>query len=69
MKEGDRLLSRVCSDWTRGNGFKHKEGRSRLDTRNKSSTVRVVRNRLPTEAANAPSLEKPKVRLDRALNS
>ena len=35
MKEGDRLLSGVCCDRPKGNGFKLKEGRLRLDIRNK----------------------------------
>ena len=30
-KEGDRFLSRVCGERTRGNGFKFKEGIFRLD--------------------------------------
>jgi len=58
-KDGDNLFSRDNSDRTRGNGFKLKQGRFRLD----------IRKKLPREVVEAPSLETFKTRLDRALSN
>jgi len=61
----------VCSDRTRGDGCKVKEGRFRLDIRKKLFTMKVVKhwNRLLREAVAAPSPEVFKARLNRALSN
>ena len=55
----------------RGNSFKLKKVRFRLDIRKKFFTVRVVRhwNRFPRGAVDALSLEVLKNRLDGALSN
>ena len=61
----------MCSNRTRGNGCKLKEGRFRLDIRKKFFPMRVVRpwHRLPREVVAAPSLAGLKARLDGALST
>ena len=66
-----QLFERVNNSKTRGNGFKLKEGRFRLDIRGKFFTMRVVRcwDRLSREAVDFLSLEVFKARLDGVLGS
>ena len=63
-KAGEGLLIRACSERTRGNGFKLKEGKFRLDIRRKFFTMKVVRhwNRAFREGVDTSSLEAFKAR-------
>jgi len=70
-KEADGLFSRVCCDRTRGNGFKLKEGRFRLDIRKKLFKIGVVWHwiKLPRQVLQSLSLETLKARLGRSLSN
>ena len=65
---GRDLLVGSCNR-TRGNGFKLKEQRFRLDIRKKFFAVARHWNRLPREAVDAPSLELLQASLDGALSN
>ena len=71
-QEGSQLFTRMDNSRRRGNGFKVKEGRCKLDIRGKFFSERVVRcwNSCPERLwMPRPSLEVFKARLDGALGS
>mgnify|MGYP001864550624 FL=1 len=71
MKEGEHLFIQTDSDRTRGNGFKLKERRARLEIKKKFFTLRVVWHwyRLSRMVVNAPSWDAFKARLGGALGN
>ena len=68
-QEGEWLFTWVHSDRTKGNSFKLRQGRFRLDIRRKFLTQGMVMHwtRLPKEVVDAPSVDAFKNRLDVAL--
>jgi len=68
-KGGDKPFSRDCSNRARGDGFKLKEGRFRLDIRKIFFTIRVVKHWNGLPRVQALSLETFKARLDGALSN
>lgn len=68
---GDRFINKDTSNRTKGNNFKLKDGRSRLDIMKTFFTMMFVKHcqRLPREVVRAPSLETFKVILDGALSN
>ena len=70
-QEGDQLFTQPDSDKAKGNGFKVKECRFKLDVRKKFFIQRMARhsNRFPRKVVDAPSLIVFKARLDEILGS
>ena len=71
QKEGNMHFSRVCCGRRRGNGFKLKQGRFRLDIRKDVFQRKAVRhwNSLSREVVYVPSVETFKVRIDQFLSN
>ena len=70
-QEESRLFIQSDSNRMRGNRFKIREGRFRIDDRKKFFSQRVVRHwhKLPREAVDVSSLELFRIRLDGVLGN
>jgi len=55
-QDRENTFSKPCCDRTRGNGFKLREGKFRLDIRKKFFTISVMKHWLPRKAVEDPSL-------------